>query len=99
MTPTGKATRIAQIGDLMIETHSLLHRQIRRHLGTDASISEPWMSLIRAVDDAYRQGDEDRSDRRADDRDTLPSASSDPASPRNRCVDFRALDESHPGCR
>jgi PAS domain S-box-containing protein len=41
--------------------HSLLHRQIRRHLGTDASIAEPWAGLIRAVDEAYRQGDEDRA--------------------------------------
>ncbi len=45
----------------MTATHSLLNRQIRRHLGTEASISEPWTSLIRAVDDAYRQGDEDRA--------------------------------------
>jgi PAS domain S-box-containing protein len=41
--------------------HSLLNRQIRRHLGTDASIAEPWTGLIRAVDEAYRQGDEDRA--------------------------------------
>jgi PAS domain S-box-containing protein len=45
----------------MTALHSLLNRQIRRHLGTEASISEPWVSLIRAVDDAYRQGDEDRA--------------------------------------
>jgi len=41
--------------------HSLLQRQIRRHLGTDVPIPEPWMNLIRAVDDAYRQSDEDRA--------------------------------------
>lgn len=42
-------------------THSLLNRQIRRHLGNDASIPEPWSGLLRAVDDAYRQSDEDRA--------------------------------------
>ena len=41
--------------------HSLLNRQIRRHLGTDVPIPEPWMNLIHAVDDAYSQGDEDRA--------------------------------------
>jgi len=41
--------------------HSLLKRQIRRHLGTEASIPEAWMGLIRAVDDAYRASDEGRA--------------------------------------
>ena len=41
--------------------HSLLNRQIRRHLGTEASIAEPWRGLIGAIDEAYRQGDEDRA--------------------------------------
>jgi len=41
--------------------HSLLNRQIRRHLGASPSIPEPWLSLLEAVDDAYRQSDEDRA--------------------------------------
>jgi PAS domain S-box-containing protein len=41
--------------------HSLLKRQMRRHLGIDASIPEAWMGLIRAVDDAYWASDEGRA--------------------------------------
>ena len=41
--------------------HSLLSRQVRRHLGAAPSIPEPWMSLLLAVDEAYRQSDEDRA--------------------------------------
>ena len=44
-----------------IARHSLLNRQIRRHLGTETAISGPWMNLVGAVDDAYRQSDDDRA--------------------------------------
>lgn len=44
-----------------IARHSLLNRQIRRHLGVEASISGSWMNLVGAVDDAYRQSDDDRA--------------------------------------
>jgi len=40
--------------------HRLLLRQIRKHLGPDAVIPEPWASLLRAVDDTYVQFDSDR---------------------------------------
>jgi PAS domain S-box-containing protein len=42
------------------DRHSLLSRQIRRHL-PDTPITGPWLELLRSVDDAYRQSDKDRA--------------------------------------
>ena len=42
-------------------SHSLLRRQIKRHLGAIDEIPRPWAHLLQAVDEAYRQGDEDRA--------------------------------------
>ena len=39
--------------------HSLLERQIRRHLGENATIPEAWQTLLRAIGDAYEQADDD----------------------------------------
>jgi signal transduction histidine kinase len=41
--------------------HSLLARQIRRHLGGEEQIPESWRSFLDAVDDAYRRSDDDRA--------------------------------------
>jgi two-component system NtrC family sensor kinase len=40
--------------------HSLLKRQLQRHMGDDCRIPEEWQGLIRAVNDAYREFDADR---------------------------------------
>lgn len=40
--------------------HSLLRRQIRRHLQPDGTVQEPWRAFMSAVDEAYRQSDLDR---------------------------------------
>jgi PAS domain S-box-containing protein len=42
-------------------SHSLLRRQIKRHLGANDEIAGPWARLLKAVDEAYRQGDDDRA--------------------------------------
>jgi PAS domain S-box-containing protein len=42
-------------------SHTLLRRQIKRHLGAIDEISGPWARLLLAVDEAYRQGDDDRA--------------------------------------
>jgi diguanylate cyclase (GGDEF)-like protein/PAS domain S-box-containing protein len=42
-------------------SHSLLIRQLKRHIGSFASIPEEWQVFIDAVDKAYRQFDEDRT--------------------------------------
>jgi two-component system sensor histidine kinase/response regulator len=42
-------------------SHSLLRRQIRRHLGAIDPTVGPWGCLLEAVDEAYRQGDDDRA--------------------------------------
>ena len=42
-------------------SHSLLRRQIKRHLGPNDEIVGPWARLLEAVDEAYRQGDDDRA--------------------------------------
>jgi signal transduction histidine kinase len=41
--------------------HSLLTRQIRRHLGGEERIPESWRPFLDAVDDAYRRSDDDRA--------------------------------------
>jgi PAS domain S-box-containing protein len=43
------------------DSHSLLRRQIKRHLGATDEITRPWARLLQAVDEAYRQGDQDRA--------------------------------------
>jgi PAS domain S-box-containing protein len=40
--------------------HSLLKRQLRKHVGTADSIPAAWADFIEAVNDAYHQADEDR---------------------------------------
>ncbi len=40
--------------------HSLLTRQIARHFGDQFQIPAEWMGLIRAIDDAYWEFDDDR---------------------------------------
>lgn len=40
--------------------HSLLKRQLRRHLGDSPSIPPEWQAFINGVDDAYREFDADR---------------------------------------
>jgi PAS domain S-box-containing protein len=40
--------------------HSLLKRQIKRHLGNPDSLPEVWQPFIAAVNDAYMQSDTDR---------------------------------------
>jgi PAS domain-containing protein len=42
-------------------SHSLLRRQIKRHLGANDEVTGPWARLLQAVDEAYRQGDDDRA--------------------------------------
>ncbi|HYA15292.1 MAG TPA: PAS domain S-box protein [Syntrophales bacterium] len=44
----------------MDKMHSLLNRQLKRHLGGMESIPEEWKSFIDAVNEAYRQIDTDR---------------------------------------
>jgi len=41
--------------------HSLLKRQIKRHLGSPDSVSQEWQRFIAAVNDAYVQFDADRA--------------------------------------
>lgn len=45
----------------MPERHSLLARQIRRHLGGEEGIPESCLPFVKAVDEAYRQSDHDRA--------------------------------------
>lgn len=40
--------------------HSLLKRQLRRHLGDSPSIPPEWQAFINGVNDAYREFDTDR---------------------------------------
>jgi signal transduction histidine kinase/ActR/RegA family two-component response regulator len=40
--------------------HKLLERQVRRHLGADAAIPESLRPFLQAVNEAYRQADDDR---------------------------------------
>ena len=54
--PSNAAAPAAQAG-----SHSLLRRQIKRHLGAIDEMTGPWARLLQAVDEAYRQGDEDRA--------------------------------------
>ncbi|MBI3741740.1 MAG: GAF domain-containing protein [Chloroflexi bacterium] len=42
------------------EKHSLLKRQIKRHIGNLDSLPEDWEGFIHAIDDAYYQFDHDR---------------------------------------
>jgi signal transduction histidine kinase len=44
-----------------VNRHSLLERQIRRHLGDEDAIPAAWRAFLDAVDDAYRQSDCDRA--------------------------------------
>jgi len=44
----------------MERIHSLLKRQIKRHLGKPDAVPETWEALINAVNEAYRQMDMDR---------------------------------------
>jgi PAS domain S-box-containing protein len=44
----------------MQQIHSLLKRQIKRHLGDPGPISEEWQAFIQAVNDAYLEHDGDR---------------------------------------
>ena len=39
----------------MEQMHSLLRRQLRRHLGDQFSIPKEWQGFIRAVNEAYRE--------------------------------------------
>lgn len=41
--------------------HTLLQRQLQRHVGEDCPVPEEWRGFIRAVNDAYRAFDADRS--------------------------------------
>src|SRR5690348_12707390 len=45
----------------MEQMHSLLKRQIKRHLGSPDSFPEVWQPFIAAVNDAYVQFDADRA--------------------------------------
>ena len=45
----------------MEQMHSLLKRQIKRHLGSPDSLPQEWQSFIAAVNDAYVQSDTDRA--------------------------------------
>ncbi len=45
----------------MKPTHSLLRRQLRRHFAHPDSIPAGWQEFIRAIDDAYREFDDDRA--------------------------------------
>jgi PAS domain S-box-containing protein len=54
--PSNAAAPAEQAG-----SHTLLRRQIKRHLGAVDEISGPWARLLLAVDEAYRQGDDDRA--------------------------------------
>jgi C4-dicarboxylate-specific signal transduction histidine kinase len=40
--------------------HSLLKRQLKRHVGDPGSIPPEWRAFVEAVDQAYRQSDADR---------------------------------------
>lgn len=44
----------------MDERHSLLRRQIKKHLGPEAAADPAWAAFLDAVDAAYRESDEDR---------------------------------------
>src|SRR6266568_1680267 len=44
----------------MEQMHSLLKRQIKRHLGSPDSLPQEWQPFIAAVNDAYVQSDTDR---------------------------------------
>jgi signal transduction histidine kinase len=45
----------------LADRHSLLARQIRRHFGSEEGLSAACRAFLDAVDDAYRQSDEDRA--------------------------------------
>src|SRR6266487_4665217 len=45
----------------MEQMHSLLKRQIKRHLGSPDSLPQEWQPFIAAVNDAYVQSDTDRA--------------------------------------
>ncbi|MCX6024439.1 MAG: ATP-binding protein [Chloroflexi bacterium] len=45
----------------MEELHSLLRRQLRRHVGETPDLEPEWRRFLAAVDAAYRQSDADRS--------------------------------------
>src|SRR5437899_12982701 len=45
----------------MEQMHSLLKRQIKRHLGSPDSLPQVWQPFIAAVNDAYVQSDTDRA--------------------------------------
>jgi PAS domain S-box-containing protein len=45
----------------MEQMHSLLKRQIKRHLGSPDSFPQEWQPFIAAVNDAYMQSDADRA--------------------------------------
>lgn len=40
--------------------HPLLERQLRRHLGPQADVPEPWVRLLQAISTAYDESDSDR---------------------------------------
>ena len=40
--------------------HRLLTRQLKRHLGDAAAVPDEMRALVAAIDQAYRQEDEDR---------------------------------------
>ncbi len=44
----------------MESTHSLLKRQLKRHLGDTNSIPHEWQSFLEAVNTAYEEYDADR---------------------------------------
>lgn len=45
----------------MENMHSLLKRQLKRHFGDEQRFPEEWRGFLRAVNDAYRESDADRS--------------------------------------
>jgi PAS domain-containing protein len=45
----------------VLPVHSLLRRQLKRFAGVSASPPEEWRGLFEAVNEAYRQFDEDRA--------------------------------------
>jgi PAS domain S-box-containing protein len=51
----------SQGAERMEQMHSLLKRQIRRHLGSPDSFPQEWQRFIAAVNDAYVQSDADRA--------------------------------------
>ncbi|HEX7400965.1 MAG TPA: GGDEF-domain containing protein, partial [candidate division Zixibacteria bacterium] len=44
----------------MEQTHSLLKRQLKRHLGDLDSLSREWQTFLEAVNTAYEEYDDDR---------------------------------------